>query len=145
MTDRRTFVDVERELLSSLKSVLTSAGFIDGDVSSVSAIKDTESVVFFNEYSNKDVAKYKNLIIYDAAKVGAMKYDDDLPRAFNAHINLYLITSHPLMSAKVIDIRTKVEQAFAGTGFSLSYLEESRDFETKRLVISYDLSMPVTL
>lgn len=145
MTDRRTFVDVERELLSSLKSVLTSAGFIDGDVSSVSAIKDTDSVVFFNEYSNKDVAKYKNLIIYDAAKVGAMKYDDDLPRAFNAHINLYLITSHPLMSAKVIDIRTKVEQAFAGTGFSLSYLEESRDFETKRLVISYDLSMPVTL
>lgn len=145
MTDRRTFVDVERELLSSLRSVLTSAGFIDGDVSSVSAIKDTDSVVFFNEYSNKDVAKYKNLIIYDAAKVGAMKYDDDLPRAFNAHINLYLITSHPLMSAKVIDIRTKVEQAFAGTGFSLSYLEESRDFETKRLVISYDLSMPVTL
>lgn len=145
MTDRRTFVDVERELLSSLRSVLTSAGFIDGDVSSVSAIKDTDSVVFFNEYSNKDVAKYKNLIIYDAAKVGAMKYDDDLPRAFNAHINLYLITSHPLMSARVIDIRTKVEQAFAGTGFSLSYLEESRDFETKRLVISYDLSMPVTL
>lgn len=145
MTDRRTFVDVERELLSSLRSVLTSAGFIDGDVSSVSAIKDTDSVVFFNEYSNKDVAKYKNLIIYDAAKVGAMKYDDDLPRAFNAHINLYLITSHPLMSAKVIDIRTKVEQAFAGTGFSLSYLEESRDFETKRLVISYDLSTPVTL
>lgn len=118
---------------------------MDGDVSSVAAIKDTDSVVFFNEYSNKDVAKYKNLIIYDAAKVGSMKYDDNLPRSFNAHINLYLITSHPLMSAKVIDIRMKVEKAFAGSDFSLTYLEESRDFETKRLVISYDLSKVVTL
>lgn len=145
MNDRRTFVDVERELLNSLRSVLTSAGFVDGDVSSVAAIKDTDSVVFFNEYSNKDVAKYKNLIVYDAAKVGTMKYDDDLPRSFNAHINLYLITSHPLMSAKVIDIRTKVEKAFIGSDFSLTYLEESRDFETKRLVISYDLSKVVTL
>lgn len=145
MNDRRTFVDVERELLNSLRSVLTSAGFVDGDVSSVATIKDTDSVVFFNEYSNKDVAKYKNLIIYDAAKVGTMKYDDDLPRSFNAHINLYLITSHPLMSAKVIDIRTKVEKAFAGSSFLLTYLEESRDFETKRLVISYDLSKVVTL
>lgn len=145
MNDRRTFVDVERELLNSLRNVLTSAGFVDGDVSSVATIKDTDSVVFFNEYSNKDVAKYKNLIVYDAAKVGSMKYDDNLPRSFNAHINLYLITSHPLMSAKVIDIRTKVEKAFAGSDFSLTYLEESRDFETKRLVISYDLSKVVTL
>ncbi len=145
MDERKTFADVERQLISEFKRVLENVGFLDGDTASVELIKSNDSVFFFSQYSNKDVAKYKTIIVYDTAKIGAMKYDDNLPRAFNAHIATYIVTSLPLMSSKISKLRDEFEKSFQGTDFMVSYLEESRDSETKRLIITYDVSRMVSL